>query len=133
MVKNLLELKEFVEETLSIIVDWDWVQEYVAALEPVWVATIKLQEEQLPLCDLFKIWMELKLNFRESGCGSIKQILFHSLLNRESLLLSNVTLLSAVYLDPRLNVLLTESQKSLAKANLKTTAKQIFNLKQVVQ
>ncbi|XP_017468590.1 PREDICTED: uncharacterized protein LOC108360700 [Rhagoletis zephyria] len=129
MVKQLLELRDFVEEE-KIIVNWDWIQEYVSALEPIWAATMKLQVEQLPLCDLFKIWMELKLNFRESRNGGIKQIIYNSLLNRESLLLSNVTLLSAVYLDPRLNVLLTESQKSSAKANLKSTARQIFNLKQ---
>lgn len=131
MMKSLNDIKDFIEEEeLVENVDWDWSSKYIDALEPIWKATKRLQEEQFPLCDLYKLWMNLKRRFELSQCSLQKRI-FEAMVDREHLLLNNITLLSSVYLDPRLNLLLKSSEKSLAKTNLKQLAKRIHDMKKV--
>lgn len=131
MMKSLNDIKDFIEEEeLVENVDWDWSSKYIDALEPIWKATKRLQEEQFPLCDLYKLWMNLKRRFELSQCSLQKRI-FEAMVDREHLLLNNITLLSSVYLDPLLNLLLKSSEKSLAKSNLKQLAKRIHDMKKV--
>ena len=114
----------------ELLVDWEWLQEYVECLEPIWMATLQLQQQQLVLSDVFKIWMEVKLLYANSACDLKTQL--HNCLNeRESLILENVSMLSAIFLDPRLNLILNNNQKTLAKTHLKQIAKNLLSIKQV--
>jgi len=58
-------------------------------------------------------------------------MLFAQLKEREGKLLENEAFLAAIYLDPRISLVLTNNQKHLAKQNLKQTAFRIYQLKQL--
>lgn len=132
MLQKLLEIKSFLmeQQIFEDTVDWQWIEEYVETLKPIWIATLKMQEEQLVLGDFFKIWMELKLHY-ENASSDLKIKLKTALNEREGLLLESVPMLSAIYFDPRISLVLTNNQKALAKAHLKKIAKNILNMKQV--
>jgi len=132
MVKKLLELKEFVATQSSIDNDIEWgcMETYVDAFKDAYNATLKLQEEKLVYSEFFIIWMELKLQC-ENTKNWIKKKLLAQIKLRESKLLENEALLSAIYMDPRVNCILTDHQKWLAKQNLKKIAFRLFELKHV--
>jgi len=58
-------------------------------------------------------------------------MLFAQLKEREGKLLENEAFLAAIYLDPRISLVLTNNKKHLAKQNLKQTAFRIYQLKQL--
>ncbi|KAH8327946.1 hypothetical protein KR067_001974, partial [Drosophila pandora] len=78
--------------------------------------------------EFFIIWMELKLKCDNSQ-NIIKKKLLAQIKLRECKLLEDEALLSAIYMDPRVNCILTEHQKWLAKQNLKKIALRLFELK----
>jgi len=118
------------ESSFLIDVDWEWVELYLTTFKDAYDTTLKLQQEQLAYSDFFILWMELKLKCQSSQNLITKQLLAQLQL-REIKLLENEALLSAIYLDPRVNLILTERQKVIAKQNLKTIAGRYFNLNQV--
>lgn len=66
MLKSLLAYKAFccsqVEAALNLREpEWKLIEEMATILEPVCIATLKLQEEQLFLSDFYKIWLNMKL------------------------------------------------------------------------
>lgn len=132
MVEKLFDLKEFLAEqsNVNIDVDWDWMETYIDAFKDSYEATLKLQEKQLVYSEFFIIWMELKLKC-EKGQNYIKKKLLSQIKIRESKLLENDALLAAIYMDPRVNCILTDQQKWMAKQNLKKIAFRLFELKQV--
>lgn len=109
-------------------IEWDWVETYVEAFKDAYDATIKLQEKHLVYSEFFIIWMELKLQCQNSK-NVLKQKLLAQIKLRESNLLENEALLSAIYMDPRVNRCLTDHQKYLAKEHLKKIAFRLFELK----
>ncbi|EDW18000.2 uncharacterized protein Dmoj_GI12344, isoform A [Drosophila mojavensis] len=130
MLKQLIELKEFLATKCCINTDieWDWVETYVEAFKDAYDATIKLQEKHLVYSEFFIIWTELKLQCQNSK-NFLKQKLLAQIELRESKLLENTALLSAIYMDPRVNRSLTDYQKYLATQNLKKIAFRLFELK----
>ncbi|XP_055906354.1 zinc finger BED domain-containing protein 4-like [Eupeodes corollae] len=108
MLQKLLEIKSFLmeQQIFEDTVDWQWIQEYVETLKPIWIATLKMQEEQLVLGVFFKIWMELKLHY-ENASSDLKIKLKTALNEREGLLLESVQMLSAIYFDPRISLNIT--------------------------
>lgn len=132
MLVKLFDLKSFfaTESIFFIELDWDWVELYLNAFKDAYDTTLKLQQEQLTFSDFFIAWLELKLKCQNSQNIITKQLL--ALLQlRETKLLENEVLLSAIYLDPRINLMLTEQQKALAKQNLKSIARRYLHLNQV--
>ncbi|XP_046809840.1 uncharacterized protein LOC124420564 [Lucilia cuprina] len=132
MIKSLNEIREFIDENnlLEVPIDWEWINMYLQTMEPIWNVTMKFQKEQFPLCELFKLWMNLKRGFQLSQF-EMQKLISQIMNGREHFLLDNVTLLSAVYLDPRLNLLLTATQKLSAKSNLKNIAKRIQTIREI--
>lgn len=132
MLVKLFELKEFIvtQTTVDIDIDFDWVVLYIDAFKNTYEATLTPQQEQLVYSDFFILWMELKLKCEKSQ-NCITKNLLAQLKTRECKLLQNEALLSAIYMDPRINLILTDQQKMLAKQSLKRIALRIFNLSQV--
>lgn len=91
-------------------------------LKPVAVATLGLQEQNLILGDLFKIWLELELEvdeYIEHDVINIKDGLLNAMNHRKANLFNNDIFLAAIYLDPRFNYLgstfLTDEDKQKAR------------------
>jgi len=103
---------------------------YIDAFSDTYQATLKLQDKNLVYSEFFVVWMELKLKC-ENSHNLIKKKLSAQIKIRESKLLENEALLAAIYMDPRVNCMLTNYQKSLAKTNLKKIAFRLFELKQL--
>ncbi|KAF0718472.1 Uncharacterized protein FWK35_00024860 [Aphis craccivora] len=102
MLYRLLELKEFCklhEETNSDLklnnCEWDSIQSIVNALNPVKIATVALQRQDLNLGDLWDMTIKTAME---------KEI--------QEKYLRNGTFLAAIFLDPRYQALLTSNQKS---------------------
>lgn len=98
--------------------NWDKVKLIVETLQPLTEATLKLQSEQLTLSDFFGIWIECKLKLQNLN-NYFSTILVEQLSNQEKKILENESLLGAIFLDPRFQILLNTSQKMQAKLHLK--------------
>lgn len=129
----MLDLKEFlaVNPSISIDADWDWMEIYIDAFKDTYEATLKLQMKKLVYSEFFIIWMELKLKCENSQNYIKKKLLKLQIKIRECKLLENDAMLAAIYIDPRVNCILNDQQKCLAKLNLKKIAYRLFELKQV--
>lgn len=132
MVTKLFDLKEFLTTQTKICVDadWDWMKTYIEAFKDTYEATLKLQDSNLVYSEFYILWMELKFKC-ENSLNFIKKKLSAQIKVREKKLLENELLLSAIYMDPRVNCMLTLNQKVLAKQNLKKIAFRLIELKQV--
>lgn len=136
MLKSLLAYKAFccsqVEAALNLREpEWKLIEEMSTILEPVYIATLKLQEEQLFLSDFYKIWLNMKLDVQQKSNSSV---LLSCLEHRESMILENPSVLSALYIDPRLRcVILKEPLKVMcARSHLKETMTCIIALEEQV-
>lgn len=130
----MLDLRDFITTQLAIEcnIDWQYIEDYIGAFKGAYDATLKLQQEQLVYSDFYKLWLELRLQCEQSS-NHLAQILLKFLKIREIKLLENESLLAAIYMDPRINLILTDEQKMLAKQNLKKISYRIFEITQVRQ
>lgn len=131
MLKKLLDLQEFLAASFpTISINWPWIELYIDAFKEANEATLKLQHEQLFYSQFFILWMELKLKC-ENSKNNMAKMLLNQIKAREGKLLENEALLAAIYMDPRINIILSSNQIMLAKQNLKHVAFRIYQLKQV--
>lgn len=79
--------------------------------------TIALQKAEYFLSDFFGDWLKMKHNLGEID-HDFARLVLDCLIKREKPILEHKFMLSAVYLDPRYNFLLTEEQKNIAESNL---------------
>lgn len=110
-------------------IDWVWIELYIDAFRDAYEATIRLQHEQLVYSNFYILWMELSLKC-EKSTNYMAKMLFDQMKAREAKLLENEALLAAIYMDPRVNIVLSNNQKMLAKQNLKQIAHRIYQQKQ---
>lgn len=103
-------------------------------LDPVYIATQKLQAEQLYFGDFYKLWLEMKLTVQAMNFAN-STILADCLEKRENSLLNNEIIVSAIYLDPRLQKILLKTPILLMKArnHLKRLIRQIYIVSQNVR
>ncbi|KFM77682.1 Zinc finger BED domain-containing protein 4, partial [Stegodyphus mimosarum] len=125
MLKSLLKCKDFsstlAEHNLDYyFADSKWVKLklIVDTLQPLTEATLKLQSEELTLSDFYGIWTHCKIKLRNFK-NFFADILYNQLSDREALLIEIDSLVGAVYLDPRYQILLSTSQKVQAVQHLK--------------
>lgn len=125
MLKTLLECKDFSSSLAESNLDYYFAENkwlklnlIVDTLQPLTEATLKLQSEQLTLSDFYGIWIHCKIKLRNLK-NLFADILYNELSNREKSLLQSDSLLGAVYLDPRYQILLSPSQKVQAVQHLK--------------
>lgn len=134
MLKGLLEYKDYCNNNVGILSlseeEWKKIHDIVEALGPVYAATIKLQGSQLLLGDFYKLWIQLKIEVEQINSSAAKNLL-NCLKVRERLILNNDIVNAAVFLDPRLKLLLSVEEKAAAKKHLKNIAKRMLLLHQV--
>lgn len=134
MLKKLLSFEAFSEEHLELSskmtpTEWNSVRDLVKILEPVFIATQKLQSEQLYMGDFYKLWLELTLTIK-GMTYTHSDILSNCLKKREATLLENHIVVSAAYLDPRVRRILLVNPINLiyARSRLKNLMIQIYNV-----
>lgn len=136
MLKSLMHYKYFCLRNVGAALnlgqsEWESMEALLALLEPVYVATQMLQEEQLFYSDFFKIWLQMKLDVQTKPDSSE----FLTILERrEKVLLKNPTLLAALYLDPRLQCIIAKEPLQLmcARTHLKEVIVRILQLENQV-
>ncbi|CAI6373161.1 unnamed protein product [Macrosiphum euphorbiae] len=129
MLFRLLELKEFCQthhntntELKLKKSEWDSIKSIVDALEPVKIATLALQKQDINLGDFYGVWLKASHGLQSNGSILAKQIL-KSMKQREVLLLKNPVFLAAIFLDPRYQCMLNEADKNTGINHLVKTWK----------
>ncbi|XP_060871849.1 uncharacterized protein LOC132946566 isoform X2 [Metopolophium dirhodum] len=139
MLFRLLELKEFCQTHHSTNTElklkkseWDSIQSIVDALMPVKIATLALQKQDINLGDFFGVWLKASHGLQSNGSILAKQIL-KSMKQREVLLLKNPIFLAAIFLDPRYQCMLNETDKNTGINHLIKTWKCMIQIQDVCQ
>lgn len=122
MVDSLLILKDVSHDIISddqglLENEWDILKIISEALTPAKIATKKLQGEQLLVGDFFESWLRCKFSVKAVG-SSLAQCLYECMERREKLLFNNTAILSAIYMDPRWHIMLTETQRAAAETHM---------------
>lgn len=130
MLDRLVGLKEFCEENYPDLIDnetWTKIEETLQALQPCRILSKRLQEEQLVFGDFYIAWIKCITELEKIN-NTIAIILVICMKEREVNLLKNDTFLSAVYLDPRINSILSNEQIEKARNHLIHTYQRHNNL-----
>ncbi|XP_045035871.1 uncharacterized protein LOC123476926 [Daphnia magna] len=124
MLARLLELREFITEIENSHADLKiseiqriGIQEICSVLEPARKASVRLQMQQLTIGDFYKLWTSYKMDVEEIDTVFAKAFSV-ALQTRENLLMDNDIFRSAIYLDPRIKVILSTDERVKAKAYL---------------
>lgn len=131
MLVRLHELKDFcdtVPEIEATETFWRKVAEIISCLRPLSEATISLQKEQLTIGDFYITWLDCKNKvgaFQHSFANSLHT----AMEQRQIKLLQNDVVLEALYLDGRLNVVLSLEECQKARSLLNDIFKNIENIR----
>lgn len=115
MLQSLVDAKVFCKQHAShdpklhlSSSEWDKIEQSLAALEPMRITTLSLQEANLLPGDFFATWLRCKLRLNNVK-NSLAKALLAAMTKREPKVVENDVLLAAIYLDPRyLPLLLTD-------------------------
>lgn len=137
MLDRLLEFREFINthrdlEAVSLEISnetWNLLTNLKCSLEPAMILSKKLQMEQLTFGDFWYEWLKCILKIKKVT-GSFSIILAEALENRQKTLLDNDTYLSAIYLDPRFNAILSREQVEKAVKHLVNTWSRLASLQE---
>lgn len=115
MIKSLIETKDFLEQVPFIngnLVlseeEWDFAKLLLRTLEPVYAATVKLQQKNLTAGEFYGEWLRCKLKLKTESLGENLKTCME---NREVKLFNNTAFLVAVFLDSRYKCLLNQNKK----------------------
>ena len=124
MLDSVVEKKSFLnqiglanESLLLLDEDWEKISDITETLKPLREATCALQMKNLTAGEFLAQWIKCKI-ILERSTAVTAPLFLQAMEKREGSLLSNPAFLSAVYLDKRYNVLLTEEQKELSQIHL---------------
>ncbi|XP_050093968.1 uncharacterized protein LOC126576706 [Anopheles aquasalis] len=102
--------------------DWQFLKEYCTVFEPVYCATVRLQNESLTMGDFFFIWLDCLMTVEEIANSQMASTLVAAMKNRQTLLVEGKPFLAALYLDPRINYvqsdLMSDEQKKIGLQHL---------------
>lgn len=126
MIERLLEIKSFCIENQNEDSDmetnndlWDFMSEFVAVFTPVKVATLQLQNKQMTLGDFYMHWLRLKIDLSKMKSTPMTNTILNFIKVREKVLLNDIVVITALYLDPRFNFMLSKTQRIDAQNHLK--------------
>ena len=94
--------------------DWTEINNIVNALKPAKITTTIFQREKLFVGKFFRSWLTCKIYIEKVGC-LFSNNLVQFMNERKKVLLHNEAMLTAILLDPRYKVMLTESEQEIAK------------------
>ncbi|XP_036342269.1 uncharacterized protein LOC118751549 [Rhagoletis pomonella] len=113
MIENLYELKEFVTslslENTDLLIsheEWNFIPEFLKIFKSFYTVIVKLQSEKLLYSDLYIIIMDIILQVENLPRSELRVSLLSSLNKRKSKLFENDLFNAAVYLHPRITVIL---------------------------
>lgn len=97
--------------------DWAFCDMFLKVFEPVKIATLTLQKEQLSFGDFFKCWIKLCLTIKPfSETIPLASKLYKNMMLREAFLFeNNRSIEAALYLDPRFNQIFTKIRPNYFK------------------
>lgn len=105
--------------------EWGRVEKVKAVLEPFNKYTKCLQSTRTTLSDFYGFWLKLKLQLPESSSDSLVIAIREEMMSREVQLFDNPSMLAALYLDPRYQCVLSQTQKEIAVHHLVNLYKKI--------
>lgn len=118
MLASLLNFKDYPTEIKYLCEkDWEIISIYVEVLKPAKVAIKVFQNEQLIMPEFFSAWLLCKEEIQKFDIPFARNLV-ECMTKREQKLLKNEALLGSIFLDPLLNCLLEEDQKTVAMNHL---------------
>lgn len=123
MLKRLLELRLICTENYELYLSestWNSIEATVASLKPTKILTQKLQIEQLTMGDFYLNWISCKLELQTINTALACE-LHRNMEIREKILFESKAFVAAIYMDPRVNFLLTTDQQEMAENMLINT------------
>lgn len=99
--------------------DWNFCDMFLKVFEPVKIATLTLQKEQLSFGDFFKCWAKLCLKIKTlAETIPLASTLYKKMMVREAFLFeNNRSIEAALYLDPRFNQVFTKIRPNFFKVD----------------
>lgn len=126
MIQSLLRLKDFVIESSLVNPQfktedgfWSHLEKMACVLEHTSIAMKELQRKNLVLSDVYGILLVLKHYLRGKSTEPLATELLERIEEREKVILNSNSMYAAMYLDPRYQCRLNESEKEKAKQYLK--------------
>lgn len=124
MLKRLTELRGFCDDMFGTgtelrLQDDEWraVDDAIQALAPAEEATKRLQSEQLTLGDFYSLWIACRERTAKLT-STLASSLVAAMRSRETRLFESELFCSAIFLDVRYHVLLSDDQRTKAKLHL---------------
>lgn len=118
---------------LSFDANWQFIEAYVHAFEPLYDATIAIQREQCTLGDFFGQWLTVTGKLEMMPSNMFRDAILHSMKSREKRLLNNYAVQAALYVDPRFSFngssLFGKHQKENIIAYLMEVSKKVERLR----
>lgn len=96
---------------------WKTIEVIRDTLHEPYMLTMALQRKDYTLSDFYGDWLRTKMNLQKIHYSLAKDIVTN-MNNREDRLMNNKLILAAVYLDPRYNMLLNETDREIAVSYL---------------
>ncbi|KAI8125207.1 hypothetical protein CVS40_4200 [Lucilia cuprina] len=116
MLQHFISLKEFIDDNLDVSHDiWNFANEFIKVFQVMNTASNKLQSENLIYSDLYIEITNITIKLENLPYSDLKQYLTESLNRQKNKMLENDLFVTAIYLDPRIKVCLTSSQRARAK------------------
>lgn len=121
--KKAIEAMRHVEECKLLLKKWEIVEELIRVLKVPYTMTIQLQRDDCTLSDLFGYILAIEIGLRkEMANGGLKTtlatVLHLKIQERETKLLENRLMVTAVYLDPRYKCALKDHPEKITLAKL---------------
>ncbi|XP_062538553.1 zinc finger BED domain-containing protein 4-like [Armigeres subalbatus] len=93
------------DSTLDLSQHWKFIDRFCDAFEPIYVLTLKLQKDHVPLSDFYADWLvcQAKLNAIKKQGNTLAAKLHTSMQKRVEKLRSSMAFKASLYLDPRFN------------------------------
>ncbi|XP_013109025.1 uncharacterized protein LOC106088181 [Stomoxys calcitrans] len=109
--------------------DWKFIGEFIETFKPIYNAALRLQTEQLCFSELYVIIMDIIFKIESLPSSNMRTHLLEGLLDKKSELLDMDIFNAAVYLDPRIKIVMSSDQKERAKNYIKSLYDRIKYLK----
>lgn len=99
---------------------WQIIEEMVEVLKVPYEATVKIQSQKYTLSDFYKCWLVMKIKVKaldkDNTLTQLAAHLVYTLEKRQSQLLDNPTMITALYLDPRLRAQIDDDTEKVRLA-----------------
>lgn len=136
MLQSLISLKDFCIE-LSLLNDdfkttddfWPAVERIVKVVKIPSVAVVKLQRSDIVLSEVYGIFLVLKHQLEQMPDEPIAVELINQIIRREPMILKTTAMFACMYLDPRYQCMLDESEMEIAKTHLAQLYERIGNVR----